>query len=423
MVQILDGYSIGSSASEIREAVRSFQPQIVGISSLTPQWPDAEKVAVIVKGVNKNICTAVGGPHVTALPAEAASHHAVDIAVVGEGEETMQEICDAVAAGSPIGNIAGTVSMNGGNIPKHNPGRARNSDLDSLPFPAHDLLPEPARYNPYPAWGNRGKFSCIISGRGCPYRCSFCDVTSQQGRRYRLRSAENIVDEISWLNLDFGVTTFSFRDPSMICDRNRLMEICRLIEEKNLSIAWTCSARANEIDPEMLAAMKKAGCRLMQYGIEVGNAEMLLKIKKISKARVAEAVRQTRGAGILAHGYFLFGFLEETKETIAETISFAKELKLDSAGFAVMVPFPGTEEFEKYSREGLLIMKDWRDYVPTGVPVYRHRNVTHEDLVKATRQAYREFYLRPRIIAKHIHVMKNYHTLNNYLRSARQFLF
>ncbi len=420
-VMMLDAFSMGLSAEKIKAAVRSFRPQVVGISALTPQWPDAAAAAGLVKDESADMLIVAGGPHVTALPEAAASHPAVDVAVVGEGEETMQEICEAVAVGSTVDSIAGTVLGSGDSL-KRNPPRARNMDLDNLPFPAHDLLPKPAMYNPYPAWGRRGKFSCIISGRGCPYGCSFCDVTTQQGKRYRLRSAENIVKEIIWLNRDFGVSMFSFRDPSMICNRKRLMEICRLIKKHKLDIAWTCSARANEVDLEMLIQMRGAGCRLIQYGIEVGNAEMLLRIKKITKERVIEAVRQTHAAGILAHGYFLFGFLDETRETLAETISFAKELRLDSAGFAAMVPFPGTEEFEKHKREGLLISQDWRDYVPTGRPVYRRQNITDDELVKAIRRAYREFYLRPRIIATHLRLVTNYHTLHNYFRSARQFL-
>ena len=120
-------------------------------------------------------------------------------------------------------------------------------------------------------WGKPGNFSCIISGRGCPYNCSFCDVTAQQGKRYRLRSAENIVDELVWLNRDFGVSMFSFRDPSMICNRRRLLEICDLIDQRT---AWISPGPVTPAPTrsilEMLAAMKQAGCRVMQYGIEVG---------------------------------------------------------------------------------------------------------------------------------------------------------
>lgn len=417
-VEVLDAYSLGLSADTIREKVRSYGPNIVGVSSLTPQWPDAERLTEIIKEVNPEIITVAGGPHVTALPQAAASHHAVDLAVLGEGEATLTEICETVSENGDLTGIEGLFIGMNGSVASTGV-RPRLTELDKLSFPAHDLLPEPAFYNPFPAWGKGGNFSCMISGRGCPYNCCFCDVTSQQGKRYRLRSAENVVDELTWLQRTFGVQTFSFRDPSVICNRRRLMEICRLIGERELDIAWTCSARANEVDPEMLSAMKKAGCRLIQYGIEVGNPEMLEKIKKISPERVARAVSETRRAGIGAHGYFLFGFVEETPEMIQETIDFAKRLKLDSAGFAMMVPFPGTQEFERYRQEGLLLTEDWRDYDVLGKPVYRHKNISGEQLAQAPRRAYRQFYLRPRIIAWHMKKMTSTSVLRNYLRSAR----
>ncbi|MDO8736253.1 MAG: radical SAM protein [Thermoleophilia bacterium] len=417
-VRVIDAYSQGLSGATIRRDIKEYQPQIVGISALTPQWADAVQVAVIAKSVSGEILTVIGGPHVTAMPEKAAAAPGVDVAVVGEGEGAMAEICRAVESGSGFGDIEGIAYSLDGKV-NRTPPRSFINDLDSLSFPAHDLLWEPKLYNPYPMWGKRGNFSCIISGRGCPYNCSFCDVTSQQGKRYRLRSAGNIVDEFVWLNRDFGVSMFSFRDPSMVCNRRRLLEICDLILANGLDIVWTCSARANEVDPEMLAAMKRAGCRVIQYGIEVGNAEMLMEIKNITREKVAEAVLATRRAGIHAHGYFLFGFMKETEQTIEDTIEFARSLALDSAGFAVMVPFPGTQEYDDFKREGLLLTEDWQDYNVSGKPVYRHRNLTDEQLRAAPRRAYRRFYMRPGIILRHLRMITSLRVLVNYVKSAR----
>ena len=135
--------------------------------------------------------------------------------MIGEGEQAQVEIIEAVAGGGSFEQVNGIVIGADGSV-RRTPGRARYKELDKLPFPAHDLLPEPAFYHPFPAWGKKGHFSCIISGRGCPYNCCFCDVTSQQGKQYRLRSAENIVDELECLYRAFGVTMFSLRDPCMI---------------------------------------------------------------------------------------------------------------------------------------------------------------------------------------------------------------
>ncbi len=418
-VQVVDGYSLGTPAARIRERIESFNPRVVGISALTPQWHDAEALAALAKSVDENILTVVGGPHVTALPAQAAASPDVDVAVIGEGELPAAEVCDAVVTGGDLGRIPGLVLGQGGEVMATAP-RPALEDLDSLPFPAHDLLPEPSFYNPFLNWGKKGNFSSIVSGRGCPYGCSFCDVTTQQGKRYRLRSARNVVDELSWLNSAFGVTSFSFRDPSMICGRNRLREMCSLIQERSLDIAWTCNSRASEVDPEMLAWAKKAGCWQMQFGIEVGNPELLKKIKKTTREKITTAVGNTRRAGISPHGYFLFGFMEETPETVEQTIDFARQLDLDSAGFGMMVPFPGTDEWEKFRAGGLLLTEDWWRYDIMGEPVYRHQNLSSEELFQATRRAYRRFYLRPRIIARHLRKLNSWWALREYVHAARR---
>lgn len=416
-VEAIDAYSLGMSGQELERRIAAFAPDLVGISILTPQWADALKVAELTKAVNPGILTVAGGPHVTALPEAVVAGAGVDVAVIGEGEDAIQDICRAMAAGDDLKEVAG-LALAGDGAPLRTPPRPYIRDLDRLAFPAHDLLPEPTFYNPYPSWGKKGNFSSIISGRGCPYRCCFCDVTSQQGKQYRLRSAANIVEEMEWLNRDFNVTMFSFRDPSMFCNRRRLMEIHQLIKEKQLDVVWTCNGRANEVDAELLKALQEAGCRRIQFGIEVGNAKMLKDIKGLTKAQVARAVTETGRAGIAAHGYFMFGFLEETPDTIEETIDFALELDLDSASFAVMVPFPGTKEFDLYQQEGLLLTEDWRDYDITGKPVYRHKHLTNEQLAGAPRRAYRRFYLRPRVIARYLKRLNSWWAIRNYMHSA-----
>ncbi len=372
-VAILDAYSLGIPRRELRRHLEEFRPRVVGVSALTPQWPDAEALLGLVKELDHGVVTVAGGPHVSALPRETVAKPCVDVVVVGEGEAVMADLCDAVAGGSSLEEIPGTFVGRGGEVTAAPP-REKNQQLDSVPFPAHDLLPHPSSYNPFPSWGTGGTFSSIVSGRGCPYDCCFCEVTSQQGKRYRLRSADNVFAEMEWLYREYGVSVFSFRDPSMICSRRRLLELCEAIVESGMKIAWTCNARANEIGAEKLEAMKAAGCRLIQYGIEVGNAEMLLKIKRLTREEVAEAVTATRRAGISAHGYFIFGFLEDTRETIRETMEFSRQLDLNSAGFATMVPFPGTAEYERCRSHGLLLTDDWRDYSVSGRLVYRHRS-------------------------------------------------
>ncbi len=217
-VEVIDAYSLGAPAKELRARIRAFKPSLVGISALTLQWADAEKAAQMAKKIDPGVLVVVGDPHVIALPLDASASPSVDLALIGEGEETMQEICRVAATGGDFLSVPGIVVRKNG-VPRVTSTRHFNTNPDQLAFPAHDLLPNPVMYNPFATWGEKGNFSCIISGRGCPHGCCFCDVSMQQGKQYRLRGAKNIVDELAWLNRNFGVTMFSFRDPSMICDR------------------------------------------------------------------------------------------------------------------------------------------------------------------------------------------------------------
>lgn len=204
-----------------------------------------------------------------------------------------------------------------------------------------------------------------------------------------------MVEEIRLLNTKFGVTTLTMRDGTVGTSRRRLLGFCKALLDAGITGEWNCTMKANEIDETVTRVMKEAGCSAVQLGIEVGNPEMLKKIKNLTPEQVQQAARTMSDAGIRVHGYFMFGLPGETEETMRETIRFACKLPLYSAGFGVAVPYPGTRFFEYCEERNLLSTKQW-DLYSTNKVVYRHENLTDEQIVKAKRWGFRHFYLRPR---------------------------
>lgn len=418
-VRVLDALSFGISLSQIKNEIFEFKPDIVGISAMTISAMDAYSVAKIIKEIDTDIFTVMGGPHASALPEEVIGSGGIDIAVIGEGEYIMRDICEAVETKnnnfSAIGDIA--YKQNDGGITRTKV-RLKIQNLDDLPFPAYNLLPSIQDYNPPPHWGKKGAFASIITSRGCPYGCQFCSVTRVWGKKYRFRSVNNVLDELELLYRKYNVTHISFRDSVFTLLKRRVIEICKAIVERKLDIIWNCNGRANEVDEEMLLWMKKAGCKAIQYGIESGNEEILSVFKRLKKDTIRKTIEMTNKVGIEPHGYFMFGLPGETRATIRETIDFAISLNLYSAGFTTVTPFPGSELWDYCIENNLILTTDWSKYDLKGLPVSKHLNLTAEEILKAQKTAFRKFYLRPKIILKLLKQIESFNDILNYFFEA-----
>lgn len=414
-VRIYDAYSFGNTLGEIKREVFDFDPDVVGITSMTILAKDAYLIARTVKEINDAITVVMGGPHVSALPEEALRTGCVDVAVIGEGEHTMLEICEGEGRG--FAWIKGVAYRCGERIVR-TPARVKTEALDSIPFPAYHLLPSMDSYNPPPHWGKRGGFASMLTCRGCPYDCTFCSVTRDWGRKYRFRSAGNVLDELEMLHDGYGVRYVSFRDSVFTLHKRRVIEICRGMIERRIRIVWNCNGRVNEVDPEMLSWMKRAGCKAIQYGIESGNEEILSRFKGLEKDTIRRAIGMTSRAGIEAHGYFMFGLPGETKETMHDTIEFAKSLDLHSAGFTSVTPFPGSALWDYCIENNLILTTDWGEYDLKGLPPARHANLTSAEILDAQKAAFRQFYLRPKVIFRHLKDIRSMNDMTNYLYEA-----
>ena len=417
-VKICDAYSFGFDLDHIKSQIVSFSPDIIGISAMTILAPSAYLIASESKKINPSIITIMGGPHATALPEEALIDGNIDIAILGEGEYAMLEVCNNIRNGDhDFSSVHGIVYRQKGEI-KQTEVKGPVMNIDVLPFPAYHLLPRMKEYNPPPHWGKKGRFASMLTSRGCPYGCIFCSVTRVWGKHYRYRSTDNVLKELELLHERYKIRYISFRDSTLTLNKDRVINLCNGIIKIGLDIKWNCNARVNEIDEDILPLMKRAGCESIQYGIECGEENMLKRFKNFNKTSVRRAIVLTDKNDIKAHGYFMIGLPGESKDTIKETIEFARSLPLYSAGFTTVTPFPGSDLWDYCMQNDLILTKDWSKYDLKGSSVVKYPNFTSEEILQSQKRAFQSFYLRPRIVFHHLSKIKNFNDLYNYFIEA-----
>ncbi len=426
-VKILDGYVLGLDAQQLEKELDAYSPDIVGVSVVTPRAKQGLEIARIVKKKNPKTHVVLGGPHVSALGENVVIEDEVDIGVVGEGEATMLELVDVLGSGGDLSSVNGILYKENGEVKKTKP-RELLKDLDQLPHPAYHMLPiDKGKYNPPGAWsrGRKGNYANMTTSRGCPHKCSYCDVHVTFGNNYRVHSPEYVVDELEYLYKKFNVSNFSFRDSIFTLNKKRIMRICELIEERGLSkkISWVCNGRVNYVDEELLKAMKSAGCWQVQYGVESGNQEILNKAARgTTIPQIKAAFAATKKAGLNVHGYFMVGLPGETKETVKDTVKLAKAISPDLIGFSVAIPFPGTEFYKWAVEHDHLKIEDWNSFV-YNTAIVETPQMSISDVLKAQKWALRSYYLRPSVIFRRIMQIRSFNDLKTNLVYAKILLF
>jgi radical SAM superfamily enzyme YgiQ (UPF0313 family) len=273
-----------------------------------------------------------------------------------------------------------------------NPDRPFIPNLDDLPIPRHELLPLDKQRMPM----IKGPFTFIVTSRGCPAGCKYCIKHVSYQNSVRVRSAENIVAEIQYLNR-LGLTNIHMYADLYTVNRDHVMETCRLIIERGVKIKWTCNSRVDYVDEEMLGLMAQAGCWLISWGIESANEAILKRARKgYRKEQAFRALHWAKAAGIKNWGYFIIGLPGETEETIQETIAYAKELPLDIALFHIAAPYPGTPFFyEVVENNWFRPGTKWEEVDMDQSTVLDYENITAERLEYWQKRATREWSLRP----------------------------
>ena len=393
---IMDELDIDAFAQRVSE----LGPGLAVIETSTPSIAFDLATAAAVKAFSPGTFVALIGSHVTYFDQDILDENpAVDAVIRGEFEYTAADLARALDAGGDLSKVLGITYRQGesGHV-QRNPDRPLFEPLDDMPFPARNTVKgEGYRAGIY----SGGYPTAMVSSRGCPYRCTFClwpDVL--YGHKFRARSAKNVVDEIEEAVRTYGHDEIYFDDDTFTIDRQRVMDITRMIRERGLhkEVEWIAQCRVDTVDREMLEAMKAANCGYILFGVESGSPEMLKRMKKgITPDKVRKAFDLTKEVGIKTQAFFLFGIPGETQETIRETIEFAKELNASSTQFAVAIPHPGTALYEECRANGWLTSEDWADYTSES-SLIETGWLTADQVEQARIQAYREYYYRPSYI-------------------------
>jgi len=271
-------------------------------------------------------------------------------------------------------------------------------ELEKLPPLAWDLLEDfPARYHAAATYLNKTPFTDLIVSRGCRYRCTFCD-NNTFGRSIRALPLDTIMANVDRLVRQYGIRSLFFTDDSLMTLKDQFAEMCERLIAADYGLEWSINVRTSEVNPEVLALMRRAGCWQVSYGIESGSWEILQRIKKAATPRMHErALWQTQEAGIKSNAYIIIGFPGETKATLAETEAFLKRVPIDTLRLTYFTPFPNTDITEDLVGNGELVA-DWTQLNFYNI-AYIPNELTREDLERAYRRIMANFYFKPRVLA------------------------
>lgn len=395
-ILIYDSVALKSSPSKTLRCVSEFRPEAVGINTSTATIKIDLRMADLIKEKTGVPIFAVGS-HASSLPNYIFENSTADFVIRGEPELTSVELLRQITRGAFEG-IKGLSYRIKERI-YHNQDREKINDLDSLPFPARELLPLTRYYMP-----SLGKpFTTILTSRGCFFQCSYCPYYIWQGIEVRRRSPENVYAEIKETYYLFKIRNLTFRDAIFTFHKDFVMRLSELIIKNRILISWTCETAVRFLDEELLDRMKQAGCRHISVGLESGNdflQDKYSKNKIKSKDHTKHIFALCKKIGIGTRGFFMIGYPEETKQMINETVDFAIKSNPDTVQFTAVTPYPGTELYNTLKNQSQISFNDMTGYKP----FYINRYMSIKELKREIMRAYFKFYLRP---AKLLQTIKN----------------
>ena len=377
----------------IRDRIRAFKPDVVGMTATTPLMNQVRDITVLTKEISELISVVAGGPHVSALPVESMLETGLDAVFIGEADYSFVEYCDGTAPK----DIAGIYYDDNG-VPTFTGWRSPIDDLDALPMPAWHLY-DLSKYRAMSRlYARRTPITMAEFSRGCVFRCDFCASKITMGLGYRKKSPERCAEEVKHL-ARIGYREFKLADDIFTSDQAWAGRVCDAISAADTGMIWTASngIRVESADEELFAKMSKAGCYRVSFGFESGNDEVLKAFGKGGKASIKQgykAVKLAKAAGIDTTGFFLLGLSADNQKTMLDTIEFARRLPLDILKFGITVAFPGTPMFNALVRKDGVKSFDWDDYfIYTEKPLFSHDSLTHEEVLKTASYAYRRAVL------------------------------
>jgi radical SAM superfamily enzyme YgiQ (UPF0313 family) len=414
--KIMDYPAEGMKWDRYIDDFKSFMPDLAIMSITTATIEKDMEAFKIAKVLNPEVITIAKGAHfLGCLPQELNEdiYKVMDYAISGEAEFIINNLVKAIDNDEEISEVKGIFYWNQTEEEVFKTPKADfEDDLDSLPFPARDLMNNNLYLRP-----DTGKPMATVSvSRGCPSLCIYCLTPTVSGKKIRKRSVQNIVDEIQECVEKYNIKDFFFKADTFTIDKKWVTEVCEEILLRKLNIEWGANSRVKPLSPETLKLMKRAGCWLIAFGLESGNDETLDKIKKnATKEDARQAVKWAKEAGLRVSGYYLMGFPWESEKHIKETIEFAKELDCDYSEFHIVVPYEGTELYEQIKNTDLL-KESVTGHDPFTNPIMKTYYLSTPELLNLKNKALKEVYLRPKYIIKTLKNIRNISEFMNYTR-------
>ncbi|WP_228126481.1 B12-binding domain-containing radical SAM protein [Candidatus Marinarcus aquaticus] len=397
------------SIEETVEKILEHNPKFVGITLFTVGVHNANLIAKALKEKAPHITILVGGPHISSMGMETMERfQSFDIAVMNEGEITLSKLLPALKNNQDISNVEDIIYRDQNQLVQTT-NRTIQIELDDLPLPSWHLLPNfpkgyPLTVFDYP----KGPVATFSASRGCPFKCEFCD-TSTFGAKIRYYSPQKVFEIMQYLQNTYGITHLQFVDDLFVASKKRILKLCELIIESNFKMTWSCTARVDSINPEILHQMKKAGCWEISYGLESGSDAMLKNMRKATKTEQARnAVQWTHDAGIRCKGLLMLGYPGEDESTIAQTKAFVKELPLTTMNLSKFTPYPGSPIYIKLYGTSMRD-EDW-DRMNGMNFIYEPEHVSMEKLHFEYRNILEGFYQRPQIAHHYVKMILRYPT-------------
>ncbi len=391
-VEVIDSPTLQLNFDSWLSKIKAINPDLIGISVQTPMAPKAYKAAKILKEEFPDIPLIAGGTHPSVMIDEAL-REGFDIVVRGEGEYTTLELVNYLENNgfekSGLSDIAGIAYINDGKIVKTKD-RPLIQNLDELPWPARHLVD----MSKYTLFNKNINIAHIMASRGCPYGCIYCITSYYWGRRFRYRSAQNVVDEIKYLYEKYHAKTIVFTDDEFTANWKFVRDFIDLIKKNNLDISFSCGTRVDLINKDLMKLLYDNGCNALYFGVESGSQDTLNKIgKRITIEQAKKVFSWAKELKGFTTGSFILGFPWETIDDMKNTVDLAIKLDPNYAQFTALTPYPGTPLYEFAVNNNLIVDHNWEHYT-TVRPVMRGFNFTSSDLGKMVIYAYRKFYVR-----------------------------
>ncbi|MBI5195879.1 MAG: radical SAM protein [Nitrospirae bacterium] len=404
--EVLD-LTLYDNFEKILEGKLSPNPAYVCLTGTTAIYFHVLEIARFIRKKQPGARILIGGPHASSTVEDTLNNNCFDYLFIGEAEISFRQFLNGINP-EDIEGLA--FKKNDGSL-HIRPSTGFLKDLDKFPFPEYSLYDLSNYYLPN-MHARQNPVLWIETSRGCPFDCMICNKVVH-GQTFRPKSSVRVLNEIEFY-YKMGVREFLIADDGFTSNMKRAEEICDGLISRNLSVTWACinGIRVDRVTPGLLVKMRKAGCYRLSFGMESGNQSVLDNLgKKITLSQIESAVKMAKKAGLEVFGYFMFGFLDDTEDTMQDTVRFARSLPLDFAKASLIMPFPGSPLHNKYRELGLLKPPgDYREYNVYTSPkeVYRHPSLEWEIIEKFQKKFYRNFYLNPQyILRRFIHSVRN----------------